>query len=76
MEATFTAKEWQPGQVRARYVRANVKGGDYSWCEVGDDRRYDLRQGLVTAEELPDDIRAAADALRGTWPGYVDWPLT
>lgn len=43
MEATFTAKGYRPGQVRARYVRANVKGGDYSWCEVGDDRRYDLR---------------------------------
>ena len=32
METTFTAKGYQPGQVRARYVRANVKGGDYSWC--------------------------------------------
>lgn len=31
METTFTAKGYQPGQVRARYVRANVKGGDYSW---------------------------------------------
>lgn len=69
MEVTFTAKGYQPGAVLARYVRANVKGGDYSWCEVGDDRRYDLRQGLVA-----DDIRVAADKLRGTWPGYVDWP--
>jgi len=30
------AKGYQPGQVRARYVRANVKGGDYSWCDLGD----------------------------------------
>lgn len=76
MEVTFTAKGYQPGAVLARYVRANVKGGDYSWCEVGTDRRYDLRQGIVAAEELPEPIKAAADKLRGTWPGYVDWPLT
>ena len=76
MEVTFTVKGYQPGAVLARYVRANIKNGDYSWCEVGDDRRYDLRQGLVAADELPDDIRAAADALRGAWPGYVDWKMT
>lgn len=75
MEVTFTAKGYRPENVRRRYVRANIKNGDYSWCEVGDDRRWDLRQGLVAAEDLPDDIRAAADALRGTWLGYVDWKM-
>lgn len=75
MEVTFTANIYYPAAVRARYVRANIKNGDYSWCEVGSDPRWDLRQGLANADELPDDIRAAADALRGTWPGYVDWPM-
>lgn len=75
MEVTYRAKSYRPEAIRVRYVRANVKGGDYSWCEVGDDRRYDLRQGLVDAHELPDDIRRAADRLRGTSPGYVEWPF-
>lgn len=76
MEVTFKARIYSPEAVRTRYVRANIKNGDYSWCEVGSDPRWDLRQGLALAEEIPEEIRAAADALRGTWPGYVEWPIS
>lgn len=73
--ATFTAADYAPKFVRARYVRRNALGDDeYSWCEVGDDRRYDLRQGGCHADDLPDDIRAAADMLRGHAFGFVPWP--
>jgi hypothetical protein len=72
MQVTFTAKGYRPELVTVRYVRANGEG--YSWCEVGADRRYDLRQGHVEADELPPEVKADADALRGTWPGYALWP--
>lgn len=76
MKVTSCARGYHPSQVRARYVRAAFDG-KYRWCEVGDDRRYDLRQGTVKAEALPADVREAADARRaaGVWPFNVEWPL-
>lgn len=78
IDTTSTADAYEPGLVRSRYVRAPlVGGGRYAWCEVGDDRRYDLRQGRCDAFDLPDDVRQAADVQRasGVWPYYVEWPL-
>lgn len=74
IEVTYTAPSYAPEAVRSRYVRADVKGGGYSWCEVGENRRYDLRQGTVEAGSLPEAVREAADELRGKFPGYVVWP--
>lgn len=73
MKVRFQTQGYKAADVRSRYVRASAYG-IYFWCEVGDDRRYDIRQGTVEPQELPEAVKAAADALRGTWPGYVDWP--
>ena len=74
MKVRFQAEGFTPAAVRSRYVRASACG-IYFWCEVGDDRRFDIRQGTVEPSELPEAVKAAADALAGTWPGYVSWPL-
>lgn len=60
-------------QPNKRYVRAD--GDMYRFCVVGADRRIDLAQGTVAADQLPADVKAAADARRGFFPSYVDWPL-
>lgn len=71
MRAKYTSKDYAPDKVRARYVMR--MGDQYLFCEVGDDRRYDLRQGTVNASELPAAVRAAADARAGFQPAYVEW---
>lgn len=62
--------------VCSRYVKYDG-AGIYRWCEVGEDRRFDLRQGTCAADDLPPDVAMAASARRnkGVWPFYVDWPL-
>lgn len=77
MQVTYCSQRYRPDLVQARYVRAVAdRPGVYQWCEVGQDTRYDLRQGTIAAEGLPAEVRAAADALRGTWPGYARWSIT
>lgn len=71
MHATYTSPRYSPDKVLKRYVKR--VGALYHFCEVGADRRYDLRQGIVDAAELPTDVRAKADARAGHWPAYVDW---
>lgn len=73
MIATYTSKNYSPEKVWVRYVMCSVDG-TYRFCEVGSDRRYDLRQGIVDPAELPAHIRRSADERRGTWPAYVVWP--
>lgn len=73
MQATYTSRQYSPDKVRSRYVRRSANG--YQFCEVGDNRRYDLRQGRVDASELPASVKAAADAMAGRAFSYVDWPL-
>lgn len=59
-----------------RYAKYETDG-TFRWCEVGEDRRFDLRQGTCTVDDLPPDVAAAAIARRnnGVWPFYVDWPV-
>lgn len=73
IRVTSTAKDFAPYLVRKRYVRA-LGDGRYFWCEVGDDRTVDLRQGLCSARDLNPTLRAAAEARRGYFPSYVEWP--
>lgn len=70
---TSQSKNYAPEAVLKRYVRFD--GETYLFCEVGIDRRYDLRQGTVTEDELPESIAAKARARKGFWPSYVEWPL-
>lgn len=71
MKTTYTARSYDPTKPYRRYVR-NDHGDGYRWCET--DGRWDVRQGSVDASELPDDVRAAADARCGWSPPYVEWP--
>jgi hypothetical protein len=57
-----------------RFVRACHPTG-YVWCiQSNSAKRYDLQQGTCDAEDLPDDVRAAADSLLGRAFSYVEWP--
>lgn len=48
----------------------------YAWCiQNADKPEYDVMQGICTWDELPPEVRAAADARCGHWPAYVEWPL-
>jgi hypothetical protein len=73
MIVTYQSRRYALERVRSRYVRRDGQG--YTFCEVGEDRRFDIRQGRVDAAELPDDVRAAADKRAGYYPSYVEWPL-
>lgn len=58
-----------------RFVRTVRLGSEYAWC-VRDkmDHRYDVQQGLCHADDLPVQVRKAADARYGEIPSYVEWP--
>lgn len=56
-----------------RYVRADSIH-DYVWCTKQERSRFDYEQGICSASDIPEDVRAAADALRGYTFSYVDWP--
>lgn len=75
MRITYQSQNYAADKIRKRYVRRTTAAGGYDFCEVGDDRRYDLRQGTVEPHELPDNVRQAADELYKTSCHYVDWPL-
>lgn len=77
MKTIYQSANYAPDQVRQRYVKPSpFTPGEFIFCEVGDDRRFDLRQGTVDHSELPEDVRSAAEAQRGQAFGYVVWPLT
>lgn len=73
IEATYTSDK-NPRRHGDRFVRAVVPGKNYAWC-VRDalDHRYDVQQGTCDAEDLPDDVRKAADKRYGFSPSYVEW---
>ena len=60
-----------------RYVRASVAmDGMYNWCiQSADKPQHDVAQGICDAEELPPEVKAAADAMRGRAFNYVEWPI-
>ncbi len=74
-----SAPGYAPELVRKRYVRAPGRGevDGWRWCEVGDNRRYDLRVGTCRPSDLPGHVMDAAldRRIAGVWPFYVEWPL-
>ena len=53
MIVTYQVAGYAPELVRARYVRRDPDSELYRFCEKGDDDRFDIRQGAVSAAELP-----------------------
>lgn len=74
MQAVYTSKDYSPEKVTARYVRTDFDG-NFWFCEVAGDERYDIRQGTVDIGELPDYVAKAAIERAGFYPSYVEWPL-
>ena len=74
MKVTRQSTCYAPEKVLRRYVKKATGTHDYIWCEVGEDRRYDLRQGTVESHELPEAVRRAADENHTVH--YVDWPIS
>jgi len=77
---TYKAQNYRNQVEGTRFVRASsgfgrLPGCYYSWC-IRDalDLRYDVQQGRCDAEDLPDAVREAAEALAGQAFGYVEWP--
>jgi hypothetical protein len=70
VEVTYIAKSYKPDLPVTRYVR---RAGDdvYFWCEVVNG--WDVRQGTADKDDLPDEVRAKADAIAGRWLSYVEW---
>jgi hypothetical protein len=64
---------YQLGDLK-RYVRRDAVRDGYSWCEKQSRDSYDRAQGTCSASDIPERIRAAADAQRGQAFGYVVWP--
>lgn len=76
IRATYTARDYEPGKVTARYVRL-ASCGAWQWCEVGPDRRYDVRQGECDLADVPPELVERARALQGQAFAYVaapHWP--
>lgn len=72
IETVYQSKNYKPGDGE-RFVRAQRFEGTYRWCiRVG---QYDLAQGTCHAEDLPADVRAAADKSCGVAFSYVAWLL-
>lgn len=75
MRVTHQSKDYDPAKVTDRYVRSDLSGG-FVFCEVVDgNRKFDVRQGVVDADELPPYVLAAAIEREGFYPSYVDWPF-
>jgi hypothetical protein len=74
MKITYQSRTYSPEKVTARYVRKSTDGYSYSFCEV-DAQRYDIRRGVVNADEVPEEIRKKADGFAGLVWSYVEWPI-
>lgn len=72
MIITYQHADYSPEKVRVRYVR-RLTQAEYFWAEVGEDVTRNARQGTVTPEELPEDVRNAADSIAEKKFNYVIW---
>jgi hypothetical protein len=66
------------GEAKARYVRKHLSRDWYQWCEQSKENpAYDVAQGTCDAEDLPEDVRAKCEELRGKNAGFYacEWAL-
>lgn len=56
-----------------RFVRRDAAGPGYSWCVRDNRTGYDIRQGTCDADDLPPNVRVAADAWAGFVYGFIEW---
>lgn len=75
MRVTYQADNYSPSDVCTRYVAMDPVTEEFTWIEVGTDRRYNIRRGTVDAHELPPAVQDEARRQSRYWPLYVAWPL-
>lgn len=73
MIVIYALPDFDKSKVCARKVR-HVRCGMYAWHEYDISMRP-VRWGRCSGPELPQHVKAAADA-QTRHPGHVDWPLT
>ena len=74
MLVTYVARSYSSDRPVKRYVQNAGRLG-YKWIEQDvEHKRFDVRQGIVDANELPADVKAKADEREGFYPSYVEWP--
>lgn len=66
------SKEWWMARAR-REGDAAVGAGLLAFDPVPDERPTTITQTAAAEEDLPDDVRKAADARHGLFPSYVEW---
>lgn len=76
---TYEAKGATTEDMGDRFARATYRGpsepNGYRWCIRGaHNLRYDIQQGTCDANDLPAEIREAADRMLGHAFSYVAWP--
>ena len=73
----YTTRDYHPSQVVGRYVRLSTSGA-FEGCEVGHDRRYNLRTWELSDGEIASldyAIIERCKELQGMCYAYVDWPI-
>jgi hypothetical protein len=75
VRVTSQAFDYSPHSVKRRYVRYSKLDQEFRFCEVGEHPAYDIRQGIITEDDLPEAIASEAKARYGQYPSYVFWPI-
>ena len=76
IKITFVSPDYSPEKVKSRYVRFSPRFNAFHFCEVGEDSRYDIRQGVVIDPSIiPEEIQTQAKEMQNKMFGYVVWPF-
>ncbi|WP_205582866.1 hypothetical protein [Pseudomonas aeruginosa] len=74
MQITNQSRQYSPSLVAGRFVQRDVTSNSYIITEVSA-AGWTLREGRLDALDIPDEVRAAADAERYSAVARVPWPL-
>lgn len=75
MQVSYQSSCYDVSTVVNRYVRKMpLNPGMYSFCEVNA-KGYNIRTGVCSADDIPEDIRKKADMQRGGQFRYILWPM-
>lgn len=69
---TYRSPNYKKENVVSAYVRYTSLDDTFHFCEVGEDRRYDIRQGKISIDKLPPDVILEAKKRAGIWSSYVE----
>lgn len=69
---TYRSPNYKKENVVSAYVRYSSLDDTFNFCEVGEDRRYDIRQGKISIDKLPPDVILEAKKRAGIWPSCVE----